>query len=142
MAVSEAQKKASRKYNDEYTRQVKFSFSTKYDLDILAALDAVQNKQGYIKELIRSDIARKAGELPEEKRAEEKPAKRISLDGGAHFLTAEKAIREINKRKLWNILPRFMEDETWEAVRAEGSATEEEYLRQYLSRAKSDLIIP
>ena len=58
MAVSEAQKRASRKYNDANIRQVKFSFSIQYDADILAKLDSVPNKQGYIKELIRADIAR------------------------------------------------------------------------------------
>lgn len=66
MPVSEAQKKASRKYNDENTRQIKFSFSLKYDQDIIAMLDSVPNKQGYIKELIRADIAARANSKKEE----------------------------------------------------------------------------
>lgn len=66
MPVSEAQKKASRKYNDENTRQIKFSFSLKYDQDIIAMLDSVPNKQGYIKDLIRADIAARANSEKEE----------------------------------------------------------------------------
>lgn len=59
MAVSEAHKRASMKYDKENMRQIKFNLSLKYDLDIIAQLDAVPNKQGYIKDLIRADIARK-----------------------------------------------------------------------------------
>ena len=59
MAISEAQKRAQRKYNDTHQRQIKFSFSIQNDADVLAQLDAVPNKQGYIKDLIRADIARK-----------------------------------------------------------------------------------
>ena len=59
MAISEAQKRAQRKYNDTHQRQIKFAFSIQNDADILAQLDAIPNKQGYIKELIRADIARK-----------------------------------------------------------------------------------
>lgn len=47
-------------YSKENTRQIKFSFSLQYDADILEKLDAVPNKQGYIKSLIRADIARSA----------------------------------------------------------------------------------
>ena len=57
MASSEAQKRASRKYNEANTRQIKFGFNLIYDADILAKLDSVPNKQGYIKDLIRADIA-------------------------------------------------------------------------------------
>ena len=44
-------------YNRENARQIKFSFSKKYDADILSYLDSLPNKQGYIKALIRADIA-------------------------------------------------------------------------------------
>lgn len=47
-------------YSKENTRQIKFSFSLQYDADILEKLDSVPNKQGYIKSLIRADIARSA----------------------------------------------------------------------------------
>lgn len=58
MAVSEAHKRASIKYDKENMRQIKFNLSLKYDQDIIAHLDAQENKQGYIKALIRADIAR------------------------------------------------------------------------------------
>ena len=58
MAVSEAHKRASIKYDKENMRQIKFNLSLKYDQDIISRLDAQKNKQGYIKALIRADIAR------------------------------------------------------------------------------------
>lgn len=45
-------------YRKHHVRQVKFDFSIEYDADILAHLDAQKNRQGYIKDLIRADIAR------------------------------------------------------------------------------------
>lgn len=47
----------SLQYDKENTRQIKFKFSLQYDADILEKLDSVPNKQGYIKSLIRADIA-------------------------------------------------------------------------------------
>ena len=58
MAISEAQKKASDKYKKENTKQYKLMLSLKYDTDIIAVLDSVENRQGYLKSLIRADIAR------------------------------------------------------------------------------------
>lgn len=72
MAISEAQKRAQRKYNDTHQRQIKFSFSIQNDADVLAKLDAVPNKQGYIKELIRADIARKGTAQKEEEKTMKK----------------------------------------------------------------------
>lgn len=46
------------RYDTANTRQVKFKFNLKTDADILARLDAVPNKQGYIKKLIREDLKR------------------------------------------------------------------------------------
>ena len=60
MAVSEAHKRASMKYDKENMRQIKFNLSLKYDQDVIAQLDTVGNKQGYIKTLIRADIAARA----------------------------------------------------------------------------------
>ena len=57
MAVSESQKKAVEKYDRANTKQIKFKFNLKTDADILKKLDEVENKQGYIKELIRRDIS-------------------------------------------------------------------------------------
>lgn len=69
MAVSEAHKRASMKYDRENMRQIKFNLSLKYDQDIIAALDAQPNKQGYIKALIRADIARANSEKTKEEKA-------------------------------------------------------------------------
>lgn len=45
------------RWNQENTRQVKCRFNLRTDADILARLDATENVQGYIKALIRADIA-------------------------------------------------------------------------------------
>lgn len=62
MAVSEAHKRASMRYDKENMRQIKFNLSKKYNLDIISHLDSVPNKQGYIKDLIRADMARAKSE--------------------------------------------------------------------------------
>lgn len=46
------------KWDKENTRQVKFKFNIRTDADIIAHLEAQQNVQGYVKKLIRDDIAR------------------------------------------------------------------------------------
>lgn len=56
--TTEAQKRASAKYDETHTRQIKLKFNTATDADILNKLDNEKNKQGYIKELIRQDIER------------------------------------------------------------------------------------
>lgn len=48
--------KASMKYDAVNTRQIKMKLNLKTDADILARLDSVPNKQGYIKALIRKDM--------------------------------------------------------------------------------------
>ena len=59
----------SQRYQSGHIRQIKFGFSIEYDADILEKLDSVQNKQGYIKDLIRADIARaNSGKKEEEKK--------------------------------------------------------------------------
>lgn len=55
---TEAQKRARLKYEAVNTVQIKFKLNRKTDADILQRLDAVGNKQGYIKRLIRDDIER------------------------------------------------------------------------------------
>lgn len=59
---TEAHKRASMKYDKENMRQIKFNLSLKYDQDIIAHLDALPNKQGYLKALIRADMARAKSE--------------------------------------------------------------------------------
>ena len=58
MAVSDAQRKANAKYEREKTRSIKIKLTKSTDADILAKLDSVGNKQGYIKALIRADISK------------------------------------------------------------------------------------
>lgn len=45
-------------YDRENTQQIKFKFNLKTDADILAHLAKQENRQLYIKQLIRADIAR------------------------------------------------------------------------------------
>ena len=54
--VSEAQKKAIRKYDKANTKAVYLKLNKNTDKDILEQLDRVGNIQGYIKELIRKDM--------------------------------------------------------------------------------------
>ena len=55
-------------YAQEHFKQIKFNLSDIYDQDVIGQLDSVPNKQGYIKSLIRADIARaKSGKKEEEK---------------------------------------------------------------------------
>lgn len=48
--------KASLKYNEKNTKQVKLSLNLKTDADIIAWLSERDNVQGYIKRLIRDDM--------------------------------------------------------------------------------------
>lgn len=48
-------------YDKRATRQILFKFNRTTDADILQRLDEQANRQGYIKRLIREDIAREAG---------------------------------------------------------------------------------
>ncbi len=54
-----SQSKASMKYDASNTKQIRLKLNLKTDADILEQLEKVGNKQGYIKELIRKDIAEK-----------------------------------------------------------------------------------
>lgn len=51
-----AQVKASIKYNAKNVKQVKLNLNLKTDADIIEALAASGNMQGYIKDLIRKDL--------------------------------------------------------------------------------------
>lgn len=48
------------RYNASHTRQIPLKLNIKYDADILARLDEIGNKQGYIKRLIREDMKSEA----------------------------------------------------------------------------------
>ena len=58
MSVSKAQLRAQAKYDKDNTVQIKLKLNKKTDADIIARLAAADNRQGYIKELIRLDILR------------------------------------------------------------------------------------
>lgn len=51
--TSEAQKKASLRYDAKNTVQVKLKLNKNTDADIIKKLSEVPNKQGFIKDLIR-----------------------------------------------------------------------------------------
>lgn len=51
-----AHSEATVKYNKANVKQLKLNLNIKTDADIIKALEAVPNKQGYIKYLIRKDL--------------------------------------------------------------------------------------
>lgn len=55
-ATSDAQLRASAKYDAENTTKICLKFNDKTDADILKKLSEVDSKQGYIKALIREDL--------------------------------------------------------------------------------------
>ena len=68
--------------------------------------------------------------------------KQISLDNGHSYMDASEAMTKITERNLWEAVVAIMDDDVREAV-AEDMApcSEEEFLREYLKRAKDDLIV-
>ena len=56
---SEAQKRASERYDAANTIQFKMKLNKTTDADDIDRQNATDNKQGYLKELIRRDIAGK-----------------------------------------------------------------------------------
>lgn len=56
MAQKESTIRAVNKFNKEKTKSVQVRLNLNTDADILAKLDAVDSKMGYIKRLIREDI--------------------------------------------------------------------------------------
>lgn len=54
--ASEAQIRASEKYDRENTIRISLKLNKTTDAEILAKLDSVDSKQGYIKALILADI--------------------------------------------------------------------------------------
>lgn len=54
--MSPALIKAQKKYNKIKTKSFTFKFNKRTDADIISRLEGVDNKQGYIKELIRKDL--------------------------------------------------------------------------------------
>ena len=58
MMTTEARKAANARYDAGHTIQVKLKLNTTTDADVIARLEEVENKQGYIKALIRQDMKR------------------------------------------------------------------------------------
>lgn len=58
MKTSKAQLNAIAKYDAKNTIQIKLKLNLTTDADIIDKLKEVENKQGYIKQLIRDDIGR------------------------------------------------------------------------------------
>ena len=56
---TESQIRASIRYNKENTVQISLKLNRSTDADLIDSLNRIKNKQGYIKELIRRDIAKK-----------------------------------------------------------------------------------
>ena len=54
--ATEARLRANDKYDKKATRKILLKLNKNNDADILARLEEVPNKQGYIKELIRRDL--------------------------------------------------------------------------------------
>lgn len=57
--ASDAQIKANAKYDAKATKQFMMKLNLKNDADIIKKLESVENRQGYLKDLIRADIAGK-----------------------------------------------------------------------------------
>ncbi len=53
---SESRLKAVAKYDKANTKSIMLKFNLKTDADILAHFETLENRQGYIKELIRRDM--------------------------------------------------------------------------------------
>lgn len=57
--TSEAQKAADARYKAANTKQIKFVLNKNTEPDLIAHLESIDNVQGYIKSLIRSDMQSK-----------------------------------------------------------------------------------
>ena len=55
--IYESQRKAAAKWDKKNSRSITLKCYYKTDMDILNKLQSVDNRQSYIKELIRADIA-------------------------------------------------------------------------------------
>lgn len=55
-STKEARSRASMKYTEKAVKQIHLALNKVTDADIIAALEACDNVQGYIKDLIRRDI--------------------------------------------------------------------------------------
>ena len=56
-------KKSKAKYDKENTVRLGLKLNKNTDMDILEWLSGIENRQGYIKALIREDISKKQGKV-------------------------------------------------------------------------------
>ena len=56
--IYDSERRASARYDSKNTIQIKLKLNINTDSDILAKLESVENKQGYIKQLIREDLTK------------------------------------------------------------------------------------
>ena len=56
--VYESRRRATEKWKKEHTKQIKFNFNIDTEADIIQKLESVDNKIGYVRDLIRADIAK------------------------------------------------------------------------------------
>lgn len=61
MATSEAKKASNERYDKANTKGYMIKLNLTTDADIIEKLDSVDNRQGYIKRLIREDLAQENG---------------------------------------------------------------------------------
>lgn len=54
-------KKSNARYDKENTTRIGMKLNNNTDADILEWLDSLENRQGYLKALIRADISKKQG---------------------------------------------------------------------------------
>lgn len=57
--LTEAKRRAIKKYDSANTKQIPLKLNLNTDKDIFEKLKSVSNVQGYIKKLIREDLGRK-----------------------------------------------------------------------------------
>lgn len=56
MVYNKSRAKASAKYQKDNIKQIKIALNVNTDVDIINHLETCENKQGYIKSLIRNDM--------------------------------------------------------------------------------------
>ena len=124
MAMTNTERQA--RYDAKNRKTYTMKFNLNYDGDIIEKLEQVESVNGYIRQLIREDLARTRTE------------KRISIDNGHSFISPAEAVAKMP----WEQIVNFMDDDIRESVAADiAPCTEAEFLSEYLKRAKEDLII-
>lgn len=127
------------RYDRTHCKYYSFKFNLVMDADIIQRLSEVESMQGYIKQLIRDDIARTCSvSAPKTEKKEGSKMRNISIDNGNSFVSVPEAIAKAS----WETIVAFMDDDIRETVHNEiAPCTEEKFLTRYLELAHDDLII-